>query len=749
MLRLENISKYYYSSTSVTCALRKINLEFNIGEFVAISGESGSGKTTLLNLISGFDSYEDGEFYFNGKQTSYFDQEDWEKYRKEEIAFIFQNYNLIDSFSVLENVIVTYIIDGYSYKEAKQKAKGILKLVGLDKDIHKKAIKLSGGQKQRLSIARALAKETKIIVADEPTGNLDAENGTAILKLLKELSKDKLVIVVTHNLGQIEPFITRKVRLHDGEVVIDEKIEEIKIEDKVDNDKSVSEKTTKTILNFSFLNLKSQPMKTILLMLLVTIMTFASFVFYANFKANLDDNKTRELENAFFENFDDTRLLVKDNEVTTLSDAILHRSMVNHVKSVEKYDLITDINYYRPGDYKMRYGGGYPDPSSENPAPGFVDSSAIVLENHKNYMRSASGLTSNMLSHGTLPIGNLEMVVYSNDPDIIGTKEMVLFRNAKLWGEATWYEYYVTIVGILKTPTKQAYFSDDICNVMEMSTYQFNATFYYDEYRYSRYNQRNLVFNRIVIDPELEGYQMSFPKVQKTVLSFSEIRLRNSNNLFFNNTDNKDWYTIECNLNKVLKVSDAAIGMSYEAFNSFYNYFKNRTQFAVFIDDYAYTDDVIKELNSIGFDALSCFRASVTGYDVTKVIFRYVNLVVSIIALLIVNLIAVLIAFSIMKVKKNDYIIFKMLGLTNKLCKKINLIEVLIYAFISTIILIITFIFVNSFVYNETITGVLKYIKFYDFIIVYLISNISMIFLSRKFSNYISKSVKITLLKEE
>ena len=127
MLRLENISKYYYSSTSVTCALRKINLEFNVGEFVAISGESGSGKTTLLNLISGFDSYEDGELYYNGKQTSYFDQEDWEKYRKEEIAFIFQNYNLIDSFSVLENVVVTYIIDGYSYKEAKQKAKEILK----------------------------------------------------------------------------------------------------------------------------------------------------------------------------------------------------------------------------------------------------------------------------------------------------------------------------------------------------------------------------------------------------------------------------------------------------------------------------------------------------------------------------------------------------------------------------------------------------------------------------------------------
>ena len=133
MLKLENISKYYYSSSSVTCALRKINLEFELGEFVSITGESGSGKSTLLNLISGLDSYEDGELYINGRQTSYFDASDWEKYRKEEIAFIFQNYNLIDSFTVLENVVVTYLIDGYSMKEAKRLAKEKLKLVGLEK----------------------------------------------------------------------------------------------------------------------------------------------------------------------------------------------------------------------------------------------------------------------------------------------------------------------------------------------------------------------------------------------------------------------------------------------------------------------------------------------------------------------------------------------------------------------------------------------------------------------------------------
>jgi ABC-type lipoprotein export system ATPase subunit len=127
MLKLENISKYYYSSSNVTCALRKINIEFKCGEFVAITGESGSGKTTLLNVISGLDSYEDGELFYDDKQTSYFDAEDWEKYRKEEIAFIFQHYNLIDSYSVLENVMLSYTIDGVPRKVALEKAKAILK----------------------------------------------------------------------------------------------------------------------------------------------------------------------------------------------------------------------------------------------------------------------------------------------------------------------------------------------------------------------------------------------------------------------------------------------------------------------------------------------------------------------------------------------------------------------------------------------------------------------------------------------
>ena len=748
MLRLENISKYYYSSTSVTCALRKINLEFNVGEFIAISGESGSGKTTLLNLISGFDSYEEGELYFNNKPTSYFDENDWEKYRKEDIAFIFQNYNLIDSYTVLENVIVTYIIDGYSYKEAKTKAKEILKLVGLDKDLYKKSSKLSGGQKQRLSIARALAKETNIIVADEPTGNLDAENGAAVLSLLKKLSKDKLVIVVTHNLGQIEPYITRKIRLHDGEVMVDEQIEENQ-EVEIAQKKVSKDNKVKTVLNFSFLNIKSQPIKTILLAILVIFMTFASFVFFANFKANLDDAKTKKLEDDFFTNFDDTRILVNDASLESLSIEVLDKARVEHVVAVEKYDLITDINYYRPDDYQMIYGGGYPDPGPDNLIPGFIDSSGLVLVDNSNFMKSHYALNNDMLSAGRMPTGNFEMVVYSNDPSVIGTKELVLFRNSRKWGDATWYEYYVTIVGILKTPTEQAYFSDDICKVMELTAYNFDISFYYDEYRYSRYNQKKISYSQVVIDPRLHGAEISFPLARSNSLQDENVRLRSENNIYYSSAINKKYYTFDHNLSSSLTVSDMALGMSYEAFEEIYQYYKNRTQFVVYIDDYAYTDDVIEDLSLQGFQALSCFRASVTGYDTTKVIFRYVNLLISIIALVIINVVGVIISLSIMKANKNNYIIFKMLGLSNNLCRKISYFEVLTYGLVSNILLIITYLCVNKYVLNQEIASMLKYTKFYDFIIVFVITMTSMFILGNKFGKYVSQSAKITSLKEE
>ncbi|GMK37717.1 hypothetical protein PCCS19_07710 [Paenibacillus sp. CCS19] len=223
MLTLHNISKYYAKEGNVALGLRKINLTLNRGEFIAVVGESGSGKSTLLNVISGLDSYEDGELLFNGEETSYYSKADWEAYRRDNVGFVFQDYHLIESFTVYQNVETALILAGAGKEERKKRALELIERVGLSAYKHTKVSKLSGGQMQRTVIARALAKDSPIIAADEPTGHLDAATGKQIIELLAEVSKDKLVIVVTHNFEELQHVATRKITIHDGAVVEDQK----------------------------------------------------------------------------------------------------------------------------------------------------------------------------------------------------------------------------------------------------------------------------------------------------------------------------------------------------------------------------------------------------------------------------------------------------------------------------------------------------------------------------------------------
>ena len=221
MLELKNVSKFYYSKGMVASGFTKINLKLNIGEFVAITGESGSGKSTLLNVISGLDTYEEGEMYINGEETSGYTETDFEAYRKTYIANIFQNFNLVNSYTVFQNIELMFLMNGFKTTTVKQKILDVIDKVGLTKYKNTKVSKLSGGQKQRVAIARALIKETPIIVADEPTGNLDSKAALEVMKLLSSVAKDKLVIVVTHNYEQVEPYVTRKIKMHDGRIIED------------------------------------------------------------------------------------------------------------------------------------------------------------------------------------------------------------------------------------------------------------------------------------------------------------------------------------------------------------------------------------------------------------------------------------------------------------------------------------------------------------------------------------------------
>lgn len=221
MLEIKNISKSYVTGTFTQKALDNFSLKFRREEFVSILGQSGSGKTTLLNIIGGLDKYDEGDLIINDKSTKSFKEKDWDAYRNNCIGFIFQNYNLITHISILENIEMGMTLSGVGSKEKREKALEALKKVGLEEHAHKKPNQLSGGQMQRVAIARALATDPDIILADEPTGALDSKTSQQIMKLIKEISKDKLVIMVTHNRQLAEEYSTRIVELKDGKLISD------------------------------------------------------------------------------------------------------------------------------------------------------------------------------------------------------------------------------------------------------------------------------------------------------------------------------------------------------------------------------------------------------------------------------------------------------------------------------------------------------------------------------------------------
>jgi len=221
MLKLENIKKSFKTGDFVQQALKGVSLEFRENEFVAILGTSGSGKTTLLNIIGGLDRYDEGDLIINGKSTKKFKDKEWDAYRNNSVGFIFQSYNLITHISVLANVEMSMTLSGVSGKEKRKRALEVLEKVGLKDHAHKKPNQLSGGQMQRVAIARALVNNPDIILADEPTGALDSATSVQIMELIKEIAKDKLVIMVTHNPDLAKDYANRIVELKDGNIISD------------------------------------------------------------------------------------------------------------------------------------------------------------------------------------------------------------------------------------------------------------------------------------------------------------------------------------------------------------------------------------------------------------------------------------------------------------------------------------------------------------------------------------------------
>lgn len=278
MLELNGIRKTYVTGTTSVEALKGIDLKFRDSEFVSILGQSGCGKTTLLNIIGGLDKYTSGDLKINGRSTKDFKDRDWDAYRNNSIGFVFQSYNLIPHQTVLSNVELALTLSGVSKAERRQRATEALEKVGLKEQIHKKPNQMSGGQMQRVAIARALVNDPDILLADEPTGALDTQTSIQIMDLLKEISKDRLIIMVTHNPELATQYSTRIIRLLDGTITDDSNPyngEDDNITTKTDEDfltdkKSGKTKKKKTSMSFftalslSLNNLMTKKTRTIL-----------------------------------------------------------------------------------------------------------------------------------------------------------------------------------------------------------------------------------------------------------------------------------------------------------------------------------------------------------------------------------------------------------------------------------------------------------------------------------------------------
>ncbi|MCC8028215.1 MAG: ABC transporter ATP-binding protein, partial [Lachnospiraceae bacterium] len=267
MLQLKNICKKYTTGELVQTALDDVSLNFRDNEFVAILGPSGSGKTTLLNIIGGLDRYDSGDLIINGISTKKYSDRDWDSYRNHTIGFVFQSYNLIPHQTVLSNVELALTISGISREERRNRAKAALEQVGLGDQLHKKPNQMSGGQMQRVAIARALINNPDILLADEPTGALDSETSVQVMELLKEVAKDRMVVMVTHNPDLANEYATRIVRLADGHIISDTDpcfVDDASLDPPVHKNMGHSAMNRLTALGLSFNNLGTKRGRTFL-----------------------------------------------------------------------------------------------------------------------------------------------------------------------------------------------------------------------------------------------------------------------------------------------------------------------------------------------------------------------------------------------------------------------------------------------------------------------------------------------------
>lgn len=704
MLKLVNVSKYYSSEGNVALGLRNINIKFEKNEFVAIVGESGSGKTTLLNVISGIDSYEEGEMYFSNQETSYYSMSDWEDYRKNNIGFVFQNYNLIESYSVLQNVETVLLLRGVSKKDARKRALEIIERVGLSNRKRSRAAKLSGGEKQRVVIARAIASDSKILVCDEPTGNLDSENSEQIMSLINEVAPGRLVVVVTHDYSLVEPYATRKVRLFDGEIVEDVNLKPKKPDAEDKTELVNNQPRFLTNLLFGLRNLVMTPKRTIFSLLVYIAITFTIVGIYDSTFLAQPTNYRYSYTYTFTDN---RRLILNKPDYSPFSE-----------QEIEDISKISGVNYVHKNDF-------------------YLDS-AIYFYDDDNWefytliLQSINQLKEADIIQGRMPENDLEVVV-TNDK-LLGKKINQSFYDKK-------YEF--EIVGITDKNYQSNYYGSGTIYASDLLRKQ----------KIIEQGQSYFGFSLKGID-ELEEYsyleRISFafePSYEDGVIRLS--LGAQISELEFNDEDIKVYLTsiygekeITDVTIEIIREPDNYTNFIFMNENTFFNLIDNEVyQISVILDDSFIKGSLMSQLRNKGYRVIDVSDFPSYGFDgLMMLIETIMKTFVAGLGIVFLYFVTYMILHLVMNSKKRDYSILRILGANRKNLNSIVSIENITLGIIAYITTFVGVIIINQY-YSLGVMNIIKYRDYGSMLILLIIIVILAFMLSVRFSRKMFESV--------
>ena len=731
MLKLENVSKIYYTNGIVATGISKVNLELNIGEFVIITGESGSGKSTLLNVISGIDSYEEGEMYINGKETSHYTEKDFEEYRKKYIANIFQSFNLINSYTVYQNVELVLLLNGYKRKQIKKKVLDIIDKVGLTKFKNTKVSKLSGGQKQRVAIARAIVKDTPIIVADEPTGNLDTKSAYEIIELLKNVAKDKLVVIVTHNIEQVEKYATRIIKMHDGRMIQNTEIKNINEDSKI-TQASGKNITIPNQYRLGIRNTFNIFSKFILLFIVFTFMSVAFLAEYSAFK--LVEHSTEESSgySANLRDISKERILInKQNRESFTEDDYSKIKQLSNIDYIVEDDISLDTEFILRNDTLNTYG----------------------------YIKDINNFKGN-LDIGRMPENNDEIILKANKDDYTITQMLDETLNGEFSLQKSYREgdtiKTVKIVGIQYNENntiydRTFYVSNEVKKLVRSyvhNQYSDMKTLLNDKYvQYNIETSENVEPGTAIVNDDLK-YQFKNNKIinQNINISVSNIYYEDNIDLTITKTFTKS------NLKKLTGYTDYsyyqnAIIINPDDYNSLYD--KPSYQSSVYVKDASIIDQTMSELENLGLKPKKATDFKVE-YENESQIVKIFKVVVTIFVIIVVFFISYLIISIILKSRNIYYTTLRMLGATSKSTRKILNIELFINSTLSYL-MVLTFGYLvkQDIIKIEFIANLIKYITLNECILMYLILFVVTQLIARKFAKKIFKSSAMNRYNEE